>query len=190
MIDERNGKTVSRTSGKLFGVSTIFGHTPEGARDPYMTRIWLGRLRLHIFHRPDEGEDHHDHPWDFWTFPLTPYVESVVDVEPPCEICDTGDAACICALTGTPKRIVTYLKVVRAWWPHFRKAVHCHRVLGRYVSLGPGIRGYRTTGKIVTLVWRSKMKRQWGFLKHRNGQWCWLAWRDYILNGGHEGPCT
>ena len=36
--------------GRLFGRSTIYGR--DGDHDtPYMTRLWVSRLRLHVFHR-------------------------------------------------------------------------------------------------------------------------------------------
>lgn len=51
----------------------------DGSR--YLTRIELtpptpcGQLFLHLFHRPDKDPHHHDHPWDFRTFPLMTYHE-------------------------------------------------------------------------------------------------------------------
>jgi hypothetical protein len=40
-------------------------HTIQHNGSPYMTRIWIGRLRLHIFYRGDTEPDAHDHPWEF-----------------------------------------------------------------------------------------------------------------------------
>ena len=60
-------KTDRTTSaGKFRGWHTII---TDGSK--YMTRVWFGRLRVHVFYRGDADADPHDHPWDFWTFPLT-----------------------------------------------------------------------------------------------------------------------
>lgn len=166
---------------------------PDGS--PYMLRVWVGRLRLHLFYRGDNDPDCHDHPWDFWTFPLTPYVEEVLD----------------------PLLKTTYSQVVPAWRMSFRPAEHCHRVLGRWAGRHIRLAGYVfddenwpyydsydpngsiiplpgyypavSSRKIVTIVWRSPVKRKWGFLKHRDGKWCWVHWKEYVFNGGKEGPC-
>jgi hypothetical protein len=52
----------------------------------YMRRVKLtplipgwGQLVWHTIYRPDEDEDPHDHPWDFWTMPLTGYTEEVLE---------------------------------------------------------------------------------------------------------------
>lgn len=90
--------------------NTIYG-SPDNP-DPYMTRVWIGRLRLHIFHRGDGDPDPHDHPWDFWTFPLTSYVEEVTTCDP------QGHHS-------------TVRQVVRGWRLHHRPGTHTHRVLGR-----------------------------------------------------------
>lgn len=177
-IDVNTGKPASTSAGKLFGLNTI-----HGVDGPYMTRIWIGRLRLHIFHRGDLDPDCHDHPFDFWTFPLTPYVEEVAH-----QVRDT-----LVEGQDEPKRrFFKTCQVVPAWRLSFRPAEHCHRVLGRWIGDGrghhnayPGIR----PGKIITIVWVSKRKRDWGFLKNRDGAWCWVTWRDYVFGGGKRGPC-
>lgn len=138
----------------------------------YLTQSWIGRLRLHIFHRGDPDPDPHDHPWSFWTFPLTPYVEEVVkfDREHPYVITQT----------------------VPAFRLSFREAHHTHRVLGRSKGSTTCARGedMLREGKIITLVWRARASRHWGFLKSRDGRWCWILARDYILGGGKEAPCA
>lgn len=150
---------------------------------PYMRRLWIGRLRLHIFYRGDNDPDPHDHPWDFWTFPLTPYVEEVTKI-----IRDT-------IADGQPApapRYYSTLEVVPAWRWTFRPAEHCHRVLGRWNGDGRGHRnaypGF-AAGKIVTIVWRGRPRRKWGFLKNRDGKWCWVAWKEYVFGGGKSAPC-
>lgn len=171
--------------GKLFGRSTIYGRAGEHDT-PYMTRVWLGRLRLHIFYRGDQDEDCHDHPWDFWTFPFTSYVE---------EVADPSMAARVQNQTGSysarSHRVpLKHLQVVKAFRLHHRPATHCHRVLGRfsgkYIGGVPAI----NDRKIVTLVWRSGAERKWGFLKNRDGKWCWTPWKEYVFGGGKDAPCS
>lgn len=177
-----------------YGRYTIFGVDGEH-REPYMTRYWIGRLRLHIFHRGDQDPDCHDHPWDFWTFPFTNYVEEI----------------------ALPNRFEggydLHRQIVRAWRWSFRPATHTHRVLGRWTGRWerpwPGrpvdsemVESYQSPrrlriedepsfgpGPIVTLVWRSKDKRKWGFLKARDGKWCWVHWKSYVFGGGKSAPC-
>lgn len=182
--DEDN--VVKEKPDPFFGRYTIYG--VEGEHNlPYMTRYWIGRLRLHIFHRGDNDPDPHDHPWAFWTFPLTSYIEEVVGFalaekvrEYPREI------------EGNPQ--MTSRRVVRAFRLHYRPATHTHRVIGR------ARRPNRThvdnhwrvvPGKIVTIVWRggNETKRPWGFLKNRDGKWCWIAWKEYVYRGGKHAPC-
>ena len=182
-------RTVVSSNGKFFGMNTITGE--DGT--PYMTRAWIGRLRLHIFHRPDHDEDCHDHPWSFTTFPLWPihgYVEEVATIE-------------IDPDSDTPV-LERHHQIVPVFRFSYRPATHCHRVLGAHdprgdimgadagishfdeIIVSPGIDPAR---KIVTLVWRSNGRRDWGFLKVRDGRWCWVAWRDYVFAGGKDGPC-
>lgn len=185
-----NGKPVRRSVGP-FGYNTIFA--PDGT--PYMTRFWIGRLRLHIFHSGDLDADPHDHPWDFWTFPLTPYVEEVTEAWQ-----DYSNETYM-----TAKR----RQVVPAWRWTFRPATHCHRVLGRFTGVVTDDFGFDhdvsagaanklphrqfvpqfDSGKMITIVWRSPEYRRWGFLKHRDGRWCWQHWKEYVLGGGKDGPC-
>lgn len=164
---------------RTWGLHTIYGVDGEHST-PYLTRVMLGRLRLHIFHRGDEDPDAHDHPWDFWTFPLTPYVEEVVEPFDP--------------VGSIPYR--RRLALVPAFRISYRPATHAHRVIGRFDPSRPG-RGpvdcfgvARTSRrKIVTIVWLGRSQRAWGFLKSRDGEWCWVAWRDYVFGGGKHGPC-
>ena len=188
--DPKTGKPVVSSAGKFMGINTIFGRDGEQG-GPYMTRAWFWRLRLHTFHRPDQDEDCHDHPWDFWTFPLVSYVEEVAIKEPDYSV----------SYAGPPWVFRKTLQIVPAWRLSFRPATHCHRVLGAYQGNGNAIEwdtgddgtitspNVNLAKKIVTIVWISKPKRAWGFLKNREGEWCWVAWRDYIFNGGKDGPC-
>lgn len=189
-MGQNNGKAHKPSMGSLFGISTIYGRAGEHD-EPYMTRIWFGRLRLHIFHRGDNDPDCHDHPWDFWTFPLTPYVEEVLvairDAIPE-------------GTTPRPQRYQRVRQVVPAFQWTFRKATHTHRVLGpvgdevtqtvaKAMRLPSEMLPAIGNGKIVTVVWRGKGERPWGFMKDREGRWCWVAWKEYVLGGGKDGPC-
>lgn len=160
---------------------TIYGR--EGEHEtPYLTQVEVGRLRLHVFHRGDADPDPHDHMWDFWTLPLQAYVEEVmywvtVPVGP------TNHQR-----TG---RVVFETRVVPARRVSFRRAEHAHRVLGRSArslyDAGTTIGGRPMTrpGRVVTIVWRGRRRRDWGFWsKHavRDGVALvrWVPWREYV----------
>lgn len=184
---------------RFIGFNTIYGANGEHST-PYLTRIWIGRLRFHIFHRGDADPDCHDHPWDFWTFPLTSYVEEVVRPVDP-------DFA-----YSQQTMFRRDLQVVPAWHLSHRPATHCHRVIGRYswrlwspltksvipasprlvnelIALRQGFIPHHDDRKIITIVWRGKPGRKWGFLRNRDGKWCWTPWREYVFGGGKHAPC-
>lgn len=158
-------------SERFFGWHTIYGVDGEHSA-PYMTRIWAGRLRLHVFYRGDNDPDPHDHPWDFWTFPLTSYVEEVAKPV-------TKGVAPLELLLLPPEKYTLSRQVVRAFRVHYRPATYCHRVIGRYGRIGP----------IVTIVWRGRNGRKWGFLRNQDGKWCWTPWKEYVFGGGKHAPC-
>lgn len=171
------------------GVHTIIHADEKGEDIPYMTRVWVGRLRLHIFHRGDKDEDCHDHPWDFWTFPLTSYAEEVLH-----EHRQTHAAQ---GIKSAPKFFSTFDVVKRFCW-HFRKAEHSHRVIGKTtgkIVLQAVENGFKkrpeiVSGRIFTVVWlATEPRRKWGFWKNREGRWCWMGWRKYALEGGKHAPC-
>lgn len=168
---------------KILGFRTIYGRDGEHW-NPYMTQVWIGRLRLHIFHRGDLDPDCHDHPWEFWTFPLNSYVEDVAEQNTITNL----------DLLGEPIKVTR--KLVEAFKVHHRPAEYAHRVIGRaspdtmarsvFNQAGP----LRTEpGRIVTLVWRGRGERKWGFLKRRNKQWCWVPWKEYVYGEGKNTPC-
>lgn len=188
-----NGKPAVTSSGKLLGFNHIYDRTAHPDAGPYMTRAWLGRLRLHIFWRGDADPDCHDHPWDFWTFPLRPYVEEVVRKPSGLWFSPGEDEG---QPEGWDTEYRTYRQVVPAWRWTFRPATHTHRVLGPWDGeweldwhsddlSKPSVK----PGTIVTLVWRSKPSRSWGFLRNRDGNWCWTDWREYVFAGGKDAPC-
>lgn len=166
------------SSEKLYGLNHIYGND-KVSDDPYMTRLWVGRLRLHIFHRGDTNSDCHDHPWDFWTFPLVSYLEEVFEYDPDLQI------------------HVARVKIVSAFRLTFRLATHTHRVLGRWSGKfnDGGLYHFAnqnnalTPGRIITIVWRSKAYREWGFVKHKAGKWCWVPFREYLSSSGRDTPC-
>lgn len=137
---------------------------------PYMTRVLVGRLRLHCFHRGDIDPDYHNHPWDFWTFPLTSYVESVLH--------DTG--------------VIETHTVKRFRW-HYRPAEYRHRVLHaegqEFDEMGACLRQPK---KIWTIVWRGPQKQSWGFWKSTGEfmKYCFVPWREYVYGNGKNAPCN
>jgi hypothetical protein len=142
----------------------------------YLDRFFCYSFRLHIFHRGDQDPDCHDHPWGFWTFPLTPYVEEFLTIIP------YGD--------GRIERI-RQRRVVEAFRVHFRPAEFAHRVLGRYRgNVDVFGRPLGEPGKIVTLVRVTPISRKWGFWKERAGRWCWDHWKEYQWRGGKNAPCA
>lgn len=80
-----------------------------GIGSPYLTRLIIGRFRFHVFHRGDLDDDPHTHPWDFWTFPLTSYVERIPDPLKPATMME---------------------RTVKAFRIHRRRASFAHLVVG------------------------------------------------------------
>jgi len=166
-------------------IETVYGK--DGVhRTPYLTRIKLtpktpwGQLMFHIFHRGDADDHPHDHPWDFWTFPLNSYVEE-----------------CWCTVGGNewhrgraywPGESYMLKSVVRAWRWHFRPAEYMHRVLHsyRYPTLTEELETYYSYAKgarlarskrIWTLVWAKPKRRSWFFLVDGVK----VPWREYVF---------
>jgi hypothetical protein len=169
---------------KIFSHKEFWGDDGHGGWSVYMRKWGLfGRLWLHVFERGDADEDGHDHPFDFWTFPLTSYVEEVTVWDP-----------LPVAVEGSNYR--REVRVVKAFRLHYRPAEYTHRVLGRRGELLTGSGGSMfgvedvvVSGRIVTIVWTRPRGRPWGFLKLRDGRWCWQDWRKYVEEGGKHAPC-
>ena len=127
----------------------------------YLSRFHLPRgYKLHVFHRGDEDADPHDHPWDFWTFPLTSYWEEYLEVDPVLGI-------------WVPRK-----RLVRAWRWHHRSAEHVHRVLGKRPVFEPGV-----PQRIITLIKIGPERRQWGFWVPSNNESSgkkWVLWKTYL----------
>lgn len=137
----------------------------------YMTRVKLtpttrwGGLYLHIFHRGDADPDPHDHPWEFWTFPLVSYFEMRMSERPRLE-----------------------LHHVEALRLHHRPAGYAHRVLGpvdpaykRIATLvwhGPGARHWG--------FWVTSGHPGWDQNAPSCGSRRWVHWRNYLFWKGPE----
>lgn len=164
--------------------TTIFGAEAEHDT-PYMTRVTLGRLRLHIFWRGDADPDPHDHPWGFWTFPLQDYLEEVVMPD--------DEALGFADVFGLDPGVFVSQQVVKRFRLHYRPATHTHRVLGacrETTTADSPVRTWGLTGRpLVTLVWRERESRDWGFLKFRGPDVCWEPWRRYVYEGGKHTMC-
>lgn len=192
----------------FFGCNTIYDR--DQAKTPYMTRLWIGRLRLHIFHRGDNDPDPHDHPFHFWTFPLTSYVEEVTIDEGEVEEGYTESGLRRFDVPDGEHSYDTFLRIVPAFRWSYRPAEHTHRVLGRYtgycrrrdsayntttlpVHAGagapPGFVPLHDDGKMITIVWRGPYKRMWGFLKFDGARRCWRDFKSYLSGGGKNAPC-
>lgn len=127
----------------------------------YHQQIWIGRFRFHRFLRGDPGDAHHNHPWPFYTFPLTSYVEDVLD----------------------PVTMTTYQQVVHRFRFHYRAASHTHRVLGAWSGTGFKVR----KGSIFTLVWRGKHEGEW-FYWRVGKRLHYFPWRRYLETIERTGP--
>jgi len=168
-----------------FMFMTIYGVDSEHDT-PYMTRIRFGTpdgasLRLHMFHRGDADRDPHNHPWNFWTFPLTTYIE---------EETFSDDI-----VINAKKR-----NIVRAWRWHYRPSSHLHRVLARGKERAimreqddggwlPGKQWQLVPGIAWTIIITGPKINAWGFLKIRDDGTCFVPWKEYIFAGGKHAPC-
>lgn len=132
-------------------VVTLWGGE-AGQRTPYLTRVVLGPLRLHVFHRGDADPDCHDHPADFWTFPLVSYVEEFVEYR---------------QIDGELTGLRRSQRVVKAFRLHHRRAEFAHRVLYPVSA---------SVEQIATIVLWGRKRRSWGFHTAQG----WVPWRVYL----------
>lgn len=147
----------------------------------YLTRVKLtpltrwGQLYFHFFHRGDNDRDFHDHPYDFWTFPLRTYYERVLDI---------GGIQGQARVMGHPR-----LNAVKAFRWHHRYAEYSHIQLGaarwRYAD---GKYWNIFGGWTATFVFHHSARRVWGFWE-RVGEtesgaplFHWTTWRDYLFS--------
>lgn len=145
-----------------FPVMRIFGGPEgQGSRTCYLTRITFGhRLYIHIFHREDLDRDPHDHPFEFWTFPVNQgYVERVFFPE--------AHSHCF-----------RYVHVPRWRWS-YRPAIHCHQITNSDSGRWP----------LITIVWRGHNVRRWGFWCYQKPiARTWVHWKSYFASAEHHGP--
>ena len=152
--------------------------SPEN-NDPYLTRIELGRLRFHIFHRGDDDRAAHDHMWNFWTFPLTPYIEIYLDE-------NNERRHRLVKAFRLHKRDYTYRHIV---YGPAKKLTHKTTLKGLEtcrVAYDERFQAWYTSrslkDKIFTICWTSKKKKpSWGFYT-RNGSH-YVDWQDYVFKG-------
>lgn len=147
-------------------LAKLLGHRdvphPDGGL--YLRRFFLSprwfpiRVFLHCFYTPDPDRHLHDHPWDFWTLPLTSYEE---------ELPENAD--------GRRFRMVSRRRL------HFRSADYVHRVTGFLRRPLRGVRRFEgpllpVSSPVWTFVFAKKARREWGFWV--DGRW--VHWRDYL----------
>lgn len=134
----------------------------DGKKYRTAIRLWgyrFHRLRIHFFHRGDLDPHPHDHPNDFWTFPLRGYWEEVYNIE-------------------TGQRCVKYVKPFRA---HFRPAEYVHRVMGHDRWDDSDMDTFYD-GWFLTIVKEGPARRSWGFWVWDHNLSCarFVYWRKYV----------
>lgn len=165
----------------MFKFETVYGK--EG---PYLTRLVLGKLRFHCFHRGDEDEETHSHPWDFWTFPLVGYYEEVLTLNTAGKVIFYGGERI------EPWRFYLRREFVRPFRWHKRQADHSHRILySARDTCGMDINVYRAgfrharSKNIYTIVWTGRKSGSWGFSKLLgSGMIIFTHWRLFIQEKG------
>jgi hypothetical protein len=133
------------------------GETPY--LDRYIAYIGGPTLRLHKFWRGDDDRAPHDHPWRFWTFPLTSYVEMVEQWD--------GDEDYGEWLPGWKR----FDRVVRAFRIHYRPAKYRHVVLGQLRKLNK---------PFWTFVVTCSVENGWGFWPTPTTFVPWREWPAFV----------
>lgn len=122
----------------------------------WILRIACWELRLHKFFRGDDDRAPHDHPFDFWTFPLTTYSEEVFplpEYDP---------------LDGEVWAAEPFMRHVRRFRAHHRPAYFRHIVHGRVD---------RKNKPFYTIVLaRRRRERKWGFWPTPTTFVYWKLW--------------
>lgn len=131
------------SGGRWYGWQTVYG---------FFTQVWIGHLRVNVFHHEDPAPGLHDHAWDFTSIPLRSYVEEYLD----------GD--------------VVKKQVIRALRPNRKPASHTHRYLGRWSGIGTET----IPGSVPTLCWTGRAGRDWAYWRTDGGKVRRLPWRAYL----------
>jgi len=129
----------------------------------FFTQIWIGRLRFHVFHRPDPGEALHSHPWRYTSIPLRPYVEEYLDPD------------------GTVRR-----QVIRRLRLNRQPATHTHRILGRWSGEYRDGEPTVIPGAVPTICWRGPVVGKWHYWRKVKGNIRRYDWRQYLRHVGHR----
>jgi hypothetical protein len=144
---------------------------------PYLERwfvyIFGCTLRLHKFYRGDDDRAPHDHPWAFWTFPLSGYWERV-HKSPPCRICHSTAGVCTWNHKGSN---ATQEHYVKPWRLHYRPSSYQHMVIGNqrgYIG-SPENAIFGTAKPFWTIVVTGRKDRSWGF--YPDGKY--VYWKDF-----------
>lgn len=116
----------------------------EKYMDRYILYVAGFTARLHKFWRGDDDRAPHDHPWNFWTFPLVTYEEKL-----PIEQSEGWYE----------------YRQVKAFRFHYRAAEFQHIVCGRRPIFegDDDVLGREDARPFWTLVFTGRRKRLWGF---------------------------
>lgn len=130
---------------RRFGLeaSTVVGKlTKTRYLGRWFAYIGIGTVRLHKFYRGDNDRAPHTHPWAFWTFPLSTYVEKRYD-----------------------KGRYLGMFEVRRWRFHYRSATFEHIVIGRICrhSLSCRCKNSIDPRPFYTIVLGGFKGSEWGF---------------------------
>lgn len=125
----------------------------EAYLDRFVLYVGGPCIRLHRFWRGDDDRAVHDHPWDFWTFPLTSYLER----------CPDG------------------FHIVERFKLHFRRAEFKHYVVGCLrdditKAYSEYWRAKNDKRPFWTIVFAKTKRRTWG---HWPNEHTFINWRDW-----------
>jgi len=125
----------------------------------YFTQLWIGRARLHLFYKGEPSVMMHDHAWPFYTFPLRSYVDKAADQH----------------------SSETRIQLVRAFRLHYRPSSYTHKYLGRWAGTFDELGNPNTKpGTVVTLAYRGKLDREWGYWKITGGTRKFYPFKEYL----------
>jgi hypothetical protein len=99
---------------------------------------------VHRMTAPDPGQDLHDHPWTFVTFPFADYEEQRADTRLASTYATMADAYPGTSHRGTLER-------VRRFRPRLMRLDECHRITGL------------SRRRVWTIVVHGPKRRGWGF---------------------------